>query len=89
MTPEDVRDMLEYVRRHRTGDAEFDVVIGGHTTGKEVVNDSAIVERYRAAGATWWLEDLSPWPYGWNWSGPWPLAAMRERIHSGPPRAWT
>jgi len=26
-----------------------------------------------------------PWPFGWSWQGPWPSAAMRKRIRTGPP----
>jgi alkanesulfonate monooxygenase SsuD/methylene tetrahydromethanopterin reductase-like flavin-dependent oxidoreductase (luciferase family) len=85
LTPDDVRALVAYVRTHRQGEAPFDVVIGGHTAGKDRAADRATVEAYAAAGATWWLEDVSPWPFGWNWQGPWPFAAMRERIRSGPP----
>jgi len=86
LTPADVGDMLAYVRLHRTADAPFDVVIGGHTDGPDRAADRAAVQSYVEAGATWWLEDVSPWPFGWTWQGPWPFAAMRERIRSGPPQ---
>jgi alkanesulfonate monooxygenase SsuD/methylene tetrahydromethanopterin reductase-like flavin-dependent oxidoreductase (luciferase family) len=86
LTPPDVRSMLAYIRLHRTdADAPFDVVIGGHTDRPDRTADRAIVESYLEAGATWWLEDVSPWPFGWNWQGPWPFAAMRDRIRGGPP----
>ncbi|TME39620.1 MAG: LLM class flavin-dependent oxidoreductase [Chloroflexi bacterium] len=85
MTPEEVRDMLAYIRSHRTHDTDFDVVIGGHTGGLDRDADRATVEPYISAGATWWLEDVSPWPFGWNWHGPWPLSTMRDRIRRGPP----
>jgi alkanesulfonate monooxygenase SsuD/methylene tetrahydromethanopterin reductase-like flavin-dependent oxidoreductase (luciferase family) len=86
MTPHDVRDMLAYVGRHRTDESPFDVVIGGHTAGVDSAVDRAVVEPYVEAGATWWLEDVSPWPFGWTWQGPWPFEAMRERIRGGPPK---
>jgi alkanesulfonate monooxygenase SsuD/methylene tetrahydromethanopterin reductase-like flavin-dependent oxidoreductase (luciferase family) len=86
LTPDDVRDMLAYVRLHRTDDSPFDVVIGGHTDGVDPAVDGAVVEPYIEAGATWWLEDVSPWPFGWTWQGPWPFEAMRERIRGGPPK---
>ena len=82
----DVRDMLAYVRSHRTNDTVFDVVIGGHTSGTDRQADRAEVEQYIAAGATWWLEDVSPWSFGWKWQGAWPMSAMRDRIRHGPPR---
>jgi alkanesulfonate monooxygenase SsuD/methylene tetrahydromethanopterin reductase-like flavin-dependent oxidoreductase (luciferase family) len=87
LTPAEVRALLAYVRGHRTGDGPFDVVIGGHTEGAAGPADRAVVEPYAEAGATWWLEDVSPWPFGWQWAGPWPLAAMRERIRRGRPIA--
>jgi hypothetical protein len=45
----------------------------------------AAVEPYVQAGATWWLDDVSPWAFGWNGQGAWPTAAMRERVRRGPP----
>ena len=85
LTPAAVRDMLAYVGRHRTNASAFDVAIGGHTQGTHRSVDRAVVEPYVDAGATWWLEDVSPWPFGWAWQGPWPFAAMRDRIRRGPP----
>ena len=79
--------MLAYVRLHRTAETAFDVAIGGHTDGPDRPADRARVEPYVEAGATWWLEDVSPWPFGWTWQGPWPFAAMRERIRGGPPKS--
>jgi hypothetical protein len=78
--------VVDETRRHRADDSPFEVVIGGHTPGRSADEDAAIVAPYRAAGATWWTEDISPWPFGWNWQGPWPFAAMEERIRRGPPR---
>jgi hypothetical protein len=46
---------------------------------------SSLARDAEEAGATWWLEDISPWPFGWNWQGPWPVEAMRARILQGPP----
>jgi hypothetical protein len=77
----------EVRRRYRATNAEFDVVIGGHTGATHRAADRAIVESYVEAGATWWLEDVSPWAFGWNWQGPWPFATLRERIRRGPPTA--
>jgi alkanesulfonate monooxygenase SsuD/methylene tetrahydromethanopterin reductase-like flavin-dependent oxidoreductase (luciferase family) len=85
MTPADVREMLAYIGSFRDSDTPFDVVVGRHTEGADRAADRAIVEPYAEAGATWWLEDLSPWPFGWRWQGPFPLEAMQERIRRGPP----
>jgi alkanesulfonate monooxygenase SsuD/methylene tetrahydromethanopterin reductase-like flavin-dependent oxidoreductase (luciferase family) len=83
LTPDDTRAIVEFIQRHRTHAGPFDVLCGGHT------RDAADLElplAHRQAGATWWIEDVSPWPFGWQWQGPWPVEAMRERIRSGPPK---
>ncbi len=86
LTPEQVREVVTYVAAHRPRDVPFEVVVGGHTTGTDPSADAAVVLPFREAGATWWLEDVSPWPFGWTGKGSWPVEAMRERIRSGPPR---
>ena len=67
------------------GDEPFDVVVGGHTSIEGTNDDTATVRRYNDAGATWWLEDVSPWAFGWQWEGPWPVDQMNDRIRAGPP----
>lgn len=52
LTPEEVANVVEYVRRHRDTDAAFDVVIGGPID----VDLSAL----RHAGVTWYLAGPSP-----------------------------
>lgn len=67
----------------RTNQTPYDVAIPGETQG----GDPRRLERYAehaAAGATWWVEAVHPWRYGWVEHAPWPLAAMRERIVAGP-----
>ena len=54
----------------------------GHTSA----DDATVVHDYDDAGATWWLEDISPWAFGWQWDGPWPIEQMNDRVHAGPPR---
>jgi alkanesulfonate monooxygenase SsuD/methylene tetrahydromethanopterin reductase-like flavin-dependent oxidoreductase (luciferase family) len=64
-------------------DTPYDIAVPGETEG----GDPARLERYaehRDAGATWWVEAVHPWRYGWVENAPWPLAAMRERIEAGP-----
>jgi len=36
------------------------------------------------AGATWWVEAVHPWRYGWSEGSPWPWTTMRRRIDAGP-----
>ena len=67
----------------RTAAAPYDLAVPGETDG----GDPARLDRYaehRDAGATWFVEAVHPWRYGWAESAPWPLAAMRERIEAGP-----
>jgi alkanesulfonate monooxygenase SsuD/methylene tetrahydromethanopterin reductase-like flavin-dependent oxidoreductase (luciferase family) len=87
LTTAQVRELVSYAQRHRTTDAPWDVVIAGHTAGQDRTADRQMVEEYAAAGATWWLEDVSPWPFGWSWQGAWPVEAMRHRIQIGPPHS--
>lgn len=63
--------------------APYDLAVPGGTEG----DDPDRVERYARhgdAGATWWVEAVHPWRYGWVEDRPWPLAPMRERIEAGP-----
>jgi alkanesulfonate monooxygenase SsuD/methylene tetrahydromethanopterin reductase-like flavin-dependent oxidoreductase (luciferase family) len=86
LTPAQLRECVEYTLRHRTSAEPLEVVIGGHTEGRDPAHDREHVDSYQDAGATWWLEDLSPFALGWTWEGPWPVDVMRERIRRGPPR---
>ena len=86
LSPGEVRDIVAFIDKHRTSDEPFDVVIGGHTDAERVNEARAHVQTYANVGATWWLEDVSPWSFGWQWEGDWPLDAMIDRVRSGPPR---
>jgi alkanesulfonate monooxygenase SsuD/methylene tetrahydromethanopterin reductase-like flavin-dependent oxidoreductase (luciferase family) len=83
LTPEHTREIVECVQQHRETDAPFEVVISGHT---DSAAERAQPEALAQAGATWWLEDISPWPFGWRFEGPWPVEAMTKRVRQGPPR---
>lgn len=83
LTPEDTHAIVAYCLQQRDSPGGFDVVISGHTTNP---HDTSLVRAHQEAGATWWLEDISPWPFGWQWQGSWPVNAMQERITLGPPR---
>jgi alkanesulfonate monooxygenase SsuD/methylene tetrahydromethanopterin reductase-like flavin-dependent oxidoreductase (luciferase family) len=86
MTPDDLREIVAYTRAQRSADGPFEVTSGGHTEGVDLARDADHVAAYADAGATWWLEDISPWPFGWKWDRPWPTEAMDARIRRGPPR---
>jgi hypothetical protein len=76
LTPAEIRDLVAYIKAHRTSEAPFEVVYSGRTSGRDAAEDGAIVAPYAEAGVTWWLEGRR------NRS----LADMRERIRTGPPR---
>ena len=77
MTPEQLGEIVAYTRAHRRSEGPFDVVIEGQTAGDGAAADRERVEGLRAAGLTWWVENL-----GW-FRGP--LERMRERLRAGPP----
>jgi alkanesulfonate monooxygenase SsuD/methylene tetrahydromethanopterin reductase-like flavin-dependent oxidoreductase (luciferase family) len=87
MLPDDVRDMLEYMRPYRR-DAQdnLDVAVAGETSGSDTLADRQKLQPYVTAGATWWIEDISPWAFGWTGHGSWPILAMTNRVRRGPPR---
>ncbi len=77
-TPRDVRDIIAYIKKHRTTTAPFDIATIGWGTGKDRTRNAKRITPYAEAGATWWLESLyllrdSP-------------REMRTRIRQGPPR---
>jgi alkanesulfonate monooxygenase SsuD/methylene tetrahydromethanopterin reductase-like flavin-dependent oxidoreductase (luciferase family) len=78
-----LREVVDYVRRHRAGAAPFDVVYSSAptTTTPDLLDASA------AAGATWWLARVEPQYFGGTWEGSWPTSAMRAWIAAGPPAA--
>ena len=76
-TPDQIREMLAYIRQHRTSDAPFDVTIAGYTGNKEPAAVSALLQGYAEAGVTWWQEG-----FWWNDTPD----IVRERIRQGPPK---
>ena len=78
LTPADIRAIVAYIKEHRTSEEPFDVAKAGGTPGKDVAEDAELVAPYAEAGATWWLENRTPWSSS--------LAEVRERIRKGPPR---
>jgi alkanesulfonate monooxygenase SsuD/methylene tetrahydromethanopterin reductase-like flavin-dependent oxidoreductase (luciferase family) len=88
LTPDEWRELLAYIAEHRTSAAPFDAVHSGATTGEDRAADAALVAGYAAAGVNWWIEDVSPYRFGWGWEDaltPAAFALMRERVRRGPP----
>ena len=85
LSPADVRAIRDFCDGLRDAARPFDLVVSGRTSGTDRAANAAQVRAYAEAGATWWLENISPWAFGWNWQGPWPAEAMHARILAGPP----
>jgi alkanesulfonate monooxygenase SsuD/methylene tetrahydromethanopterin reductase-like flavin-dependent oxidoreductase (luciferase family) len=83
LTPDQVRDVVAFIGEIRGGNQPFDVVVAGHT---DIDGDNEEVRAQADAGATWWLEDVSPWAFGWQWEPSWPVDQMNDRVRVGPPR---
>lgn len=87
LSPEQVRDIFAFIRRQRDpGLPDFDFAHSGCSSGDAPGRARDQVAPYAAAGVSWWLENVNPFRFGWRMNGPWPAAAMRERILQGPPR---
>ena len=86
LDPDELAQAVAYVDRHRPGGTPFDVVVSGRTgPGPE---DAGRIAAYAAAGATWWLEDISPWRFGADPEAQWTdrdTEAMERRVADGPP----
>ncbi len=58
VTPEDVREMVAYIRVNRTLSTPFDVVASGKTGGMSLQEQVDTLTAWKGAGATWWVETL-------------------------------
>ena len=75
-TPNDLREVREYVQAHRQDVGSYELVYEGRTPGDDPAR--AIVRPWAEAGATWWMEAM--------WGAPNSEADVLERIRQGPPR---
>jgi alkanesulfonate monooxygenase SsuD/methylene tetrahydromethanopterin reductase-like flavin-dependent oxidoreductase (luciferase family) len=81
-----LRDLVRFIREIRDDPAPYDVVhLAAPTLDDDVGRREEIVTPYAEAGATWWLERMTPDSFGAPWQGEWPVEAMREHILRGPP----
>jgi alkanesulfonate monooxygenase SsuD/methylene tetrahydromethanopterin reductase-like flavin-dependent oxidoreductase (luciferase family) len=89
LTPDDWRAIAASIAAYRTADGPFDLVHGGRSSGADHAAGVALASTYAEAGVTWWIEDISPWRFGWKWEDAWSAAAtalMTQRVRQGPPR---
>ncbi len=79
LDPEDIREILEYVHKHRSEDSSFDVVVISNRDrkGKCGLKGVDLAGALADAGATWWLESL--------YMSRNDLHALRDKIAMGPP----
>ncbi len=77
LSPDEIREIIDYVGEHRTSDGPLDVCISGILPAKSIVKDKAIVQPYKEAGATWWIEFV----YAATGS----LEKNIQRVRFGPP----
>lgn len=81
--PRDTGDVVAWVSAHRPTMDGFDVAVPGETEPGPAA--AAVAEAHAEAGATWWMEAVHPWRYGFTDGGPWPATEMADRIAAGPP----
>jgi alkanesulfonate monooxygenase SsuD/methylene tetrahydromethanopterin reductase-like flavin-dependent oxidoreductase (luciferase family) len=80
MTPAQLGEIVRYTSAHRSaGLGPLEVVVEGHTGGRDRAADHDRVAALQAAGLTWWVEKLG-WFHG-------PIAEARERVAAGPPHS--
>jgi alkanesulfonate monooxygenase SsuD/methylene tetrahydromethanopterin reductase-like flavin-dependent oxidoreductase (luciferase family) len=77
-SPDDLREILAYVHRHRDSPTSFDAVVGGHSDA-DPSRAAEIVGPYAETGLTWWLEKIEPGRLD-------SIPETLERIQAGPPR---
>ena len=75
ISPEELRETIDYVARYRTSTGPYDVANFGVTRDAD---DTKAVGAFAEVGATWWVEGVFTWMMD--------LEYTRNRIRSGPPR---
>jgi alkanesulfonate monooxygenase SsuD/methylene tetrahydromethanopterin reductase-like flavin-dependent oxidoreductase (luciferase family) len=73
LSPIELTQLLDYVRGHRDSSEPFDIVVAGESSDLAPAELTA----YEEAGATWWLESITPGL---------PLIDVEQRIRAGPPQ---
>jgi len=76
LKPEEIREIIAYIKTYRESPERFDVALNGETPA-DPRQGAEMIQPYREAGATWWVEfEASRESF----------EAYRERIRQGPPR---
>ena len=80
---EDTAAVVARMRQHRGDLAGFDVAVPGESDPADT-SRADLFAAHEAAGATWRVEAVHPWRYGYEDGARWPVTAMHERILAGP-----
>ena len=67
----------------RTSEDPFDIAVPA-TSEPDDDSRQQVAADHAEAGATWWIEGINPWRYGWSEGPSWPLTAMHQRVQAGP-----
>ncbi len=77
-TPDELSEIVRYVREQRGDDSPFDVITGGPPPWAGGFDLPAAISEYADAGLTWWLSSCDGEPGS--------FADLRGRILAGPPK---
>jgi len=77
-TPDQIAEIIGWMREHRPADSPFDVVIEGVSPPDDPAWIEVTLRPLADAGATWWIES--------RWEAPNDVDTLLERIRLGPPR---
>jgi alkanesulfonate monooxygenase SsuD/methylene tetrahydromethanopterin reductase-like flavin-dependent oxidoreductase (luciferase family) len=77
LTPEELIEIMAYLKMYRTSSAPFDIAVYGQTPS-DPNKGTKIVQPWIEAGATWWREGIE--------DSRGSLEDMKARIRSGPPK---
>lgn len=82
-TVADTAAVVARVSSVRGGMDDFDVAVPGESDTADEHRGERVAE-HADAGATWWVEAVHPWRFGYPERATWSLEAMHERIRGGP-----
>ena len=78
VTPDEVREIREWLVTHRTDPGIGEIVIEGVSPGDDPAWVDSELRPLAEAGATWWIES--------RWEAPNDIETLRRRIRQGPPQ---
>ena len=77
LTPQELLESLQLIESLRGNLKDFEVIVGGRTTGSDAKKDEETITQWAEAGATWWSEGINAWRGK--------RGELEERIRLGPP----